>query len=105
MSSVYFCVQCVRLILPQSLRVFRNDFGMDGNYNVSVEQIEREKDDDISDTTKLEDGELLLPDVRVEAERQLVRTLDMRLLPTIIIIFIMNYIDVSSKIIHRVLDC
>lgn len=78
---------------------------MDGNYNVSVEQIEREKDDDISDTTKLEDGELLLPDVRVEAERQLVRTLDMRLLPTIIIIFIMNYIDVSSKIIHRVLDC
>ena len=39
----------------------------------------------------------LSSDVRVAAERHLVRTLDMRLLPTIIIIFIMNYIDVSPS--------
>ncbi|KAH9942232.1 MFS general substrate transporter [Epithele typhae] len=41
----------------------------------------------------LPDGELLAEDVRPEAERRLVRILDMRLLPTIILIFIMNYID------------
>ena len=41
------------------------------------------------------DLELLAPDIRAAAERRLVRTLDMRLLPTIIIIFIMNYIDVN----------
>ncbi|KAL4244118.1 MFS transporter superfamily protein [Abortiporus biennis] len=39
------------------------------------------------------DGELLQPERRLLAERQLVRTLDMRLLPTIILVFIMNYID------------
>jgi hypothetical protein len=33
---------------------------------------------------------------RILAERKLVRKLDMRLLPTIILIYIMNYIDVSS---------
>ena len=32
---------------------------------------------------------------RLLAERRLVRKLDMRLIPTIFIIFIMNYIDVS----------
>lgn len=42
-----------------------------------------------------EDGELLAEDVRPAAERRLVRKLDMRLLPTIVLIFIMNYIDVS----------
>ncbi|KAI0709648.1 MFS general substrate transporter [Cerioporus squamosus] len=42
---------------------------------------------------ELPDGELLAQDIRPSAERQLVRTLDMRLLPTIILIFIMNYID------------
>lgn len=40
-----------------------------------------------------------LPEVgspeRILAERRLVRKLDMRLLPTIFLIFIMNYIDVS----------
>lgn len=44
----------------------------------------------------LKDGELLAQDVRPSAERRLVRMLDMRLLPTIILIFIMNYIDVSA---------
>ena len=46
----------------------------------------------------LSDSELLSPDIRPTAERQLVRTLDTRLLPTIILIFIMNYIDVSPKL-------
>ena len=32
---------------------------------------------------------------RIQAERKLVRKLDMRLLPTIVLIYIMNYIDVS----------
>ena len=44
----------------------------------------------------LSDSELLSPDIRPSAERQLVRTLDRRLLPTIILIFIMNYIDVRN---------
>ena len=61
-----------------------------------MEQIEHNKNDQASVDTKLPDGELLEPEVRVRAERRLVRTLDMRLLPTIIVIFIMNYIDVSS---------
>ncbi|KAI0767021.1 MFS general substrate transporter [Fomes fomentarius] len=39
------------------------------------------------------DGQLLAQDVRPAAERRLVRMLDMRLLPTIILIYIMNYID------------
>lgn len=43
-----------------------------------------------------DDGELLAPDRRVAAERKLVRQLDFRLLPTIVLIFILNYIDVSS---------
>ena len=62
-----------------------------------MEQIEHNKNDQASVDTKLPDGELLEPEVRVRAERRLVRTLDMRLLPTIIVIFIMNYIDVSSS--------
>ncbi|KAH9834215.1 MFS general substrate transporter [Rhodofomes roseus] len=40
-----------------------------------------------------DDAELLAPEVRQAAERRLVRLLDARLMPTIIIIFIMNYID------------
>lgn len=46
----------------------------------------------------LPDGELLAADVRPSAERRLVRMLDMRLLPTIIVIFIMNYIDVRGAL-------
>ena len=41
------------------------------------------------------DSDLLSADARPAAERRLVRQLDLRLMPTIIIIFIMNYIDVS----------
>ncbi|KAI0720837.1 MFS general substrate transporter [Cerioporus squamosus] len=36
---------------------------------------------------------LLAPDVRPSAERQLIRTLDRRLLPAVILIYMMNYID------------
>lgn len=46
--------------------------------------------------TEEKDGELLLPERRAAAERHLVRMLDMRLLPTIVLIFILNYIDVSK---------
>lgn len=42
------------------------------------------------------DGDLLSADARPQAEQRLVRQLDLRLMPTIIIIFIMNYIDVST---------
>ena len=59
---------------------------------VEVEQISQRQ----ASSENLPDGELLASDARPAAERRLVRTLDMRLLPTIIIIFIMNYIDVSN---------
>ncbi|KZT05456.1 MFS general substrate transporter [Laetiporus sulphureus 93-53] len=45
------------------------------------------------ESAETEDAELLNPEVRTAAERKLVRLLDTRLLPTIIIIFLMNYID------------
>lgn len=44
------------------------------------------------------DDVLLSAEARPEAERRLVRQLDLRLMPTIIIIFIMNYIDVSLSL-------
>ena len=47
-----------------------------------------ELDDGSSAASILADGE------RKAAERRLIRKLDMRLLPTIILIYIMNYIDV-----------
>lgn len=43
------------------------------------------------------DAELLLLEDRERAEKRLVRLLDMRLLPTIILIFLMNYIDVRCS--------
>lgn len=42
------------------------------------------------------DAALLGDDVRPAAERALVRRLDMRLMPIVVLIFIMNYIDVSA---------
>ncbi|KAI0767045.1 MFS general substrate transporter [Fomes fomentarius] len=41
-------------------------------------------------------GDLLARDVRPTAERKLVRMLDTRLLPTVILIYIMNFIDRSA---------
>ena len=43
-----------------------------------------------------DDGVLLENDKRVSAERRLVKKLDHRLLPTIIVIYIMNFIDVRQ---------
>lgn len=40
------------------------------------------------------DEELLSSERRPAAEKALVRKLDMRLLPTIVLVFILNYIDV-----------
>ena len=50
-----------------------------------------------SEASRVADSELLLPERRLVAEKHLVRALDMRFLPTIILIFIMNYIDVSTS--------
>ena len=41
-----------------------------------------------------DDGELLLPERREQAERDLVHKLDFRLMPAIIILFILKNIDV-----------
>jgi hypothetical protein len=43
-----------------------------------------------------DDGVLLESDKRASAERRLVKKLDHRLLPTIVVIYIMNYIDVRQ---------
>ena len=47
-----------------------------------------------------DDGVLLENDKRAAAEKRLVKKLDHRLLPTIVVIFIMNYIDVRQP--HRI---
>ncbi|KAI0665666.1 MFS general substrate transporter [Trametes maxima] len=61
---------------------------------VSVREIERRASTNApSEEPKDKDDELLALDVRAAAERKLVRILDWRLLPTIVLIFIMNYID------------
>jgi hypothetical protein len=44
-----------------------------------------------------DDGALLEDDKRVSAERRLVKKIDYRLLPTIVVIYIMNYIDVRQS--------
>ena len=43
-----------------------------------------------------DDGVLLENDIRASAERRLVKKLDLRLLPTIVVIYIMNFIDVRQ---------
>ena len=43
-----------------------------------------------------DDGVLLESDKRASAERRLVKKLDYRLLPTIIVIFIMSFVDVRQ---------
>ena len=68
-----------------------------------MEKIERKDDGSVehveAKTTEVAvvdpDAELLAEDVRPRAEKHLVRLLDLRLLPTIVLIFILNYIDVS----------
>lgn len=41
-------------------------------------------------------GELLTTEARPAAEKKLVRLLDMRLMPIVVLIYVMNYIDVSD---------
>jgi MFS family permease len=58
--------------------------------------VEKKRDSYDGDTNVVatEDEEYIMhPEIRQAAERKLVRKLDFRLLPTIVIIFIMNYID------------
>ena len=66
-----------------------------GEEDKDVVVVEHIEESSRSSQTDDPDGALLAPSRRAHAERNLVRTLDMRLLPTIILIFIMNYIDVS----------
>lgn len=65
-----------------------------------IEHVSGTGQSSVSSKLQDDDGELLAEDVRPAAERRLVRMLDMRLLPTIVLIFIMNYIDVSFVIYH-----
>ena len=69
---------------------------IDEKPRTAVEHVERLSE--TPDPSKSPDGELLAPDVRAAAERRLVWILDMRLLPTIILIYIMNYIDVRNHL-------
>ena len=59
--------------------------------NAEIQEITHNKDaqDDSSSSDNLMNAE-----VRASAEKKLVRKLDMRLISTIILIYIMNYIDV-----------
>ncbi|KAK1216926.1 hypothetical protein PQX77_020438 [Marasmius sp. AFHP31] len=67
---------------------------------------ENEKDDSFEIKHAPGDGHYELADAlpepgtpeRIAAERKLVRKLDMRVLPTIIVIYIMNYIDVDPEL-------
>ena len=68
----------------------------DEKYDVKVEHVESKVSSTEVVNIEDEDGELLLPGRREQAEKKLVRKLDFRLLPTIILIFILNYIDVSD---------
>ena len=69
---------------------------IDEKPRTAVEHVERLSE--TPDPSKSPDGELLAPDVRAAAERRLIWILDMRLLPTIILIYIMNYIDVRNRL-------
>lgn len=69
-----------------------SDEKYDGKVTGSVEQVEESITKAIDDD---DDSALLLPGARQHAERKLVRKLDFRLLPTIVLVFILNYIDVG----------
>ncbi|RPD58874.1 MFS general substrate transporter [Lentinus tigrinus ALCF2SS1-7] len=62
---------------------------LERTHDVKIECYEHES----SPSPGTQDGELLAPDVRPAAEKQLVRTLDMRLLPALILIYLINGID------------
>ena len=47
---------------------------------------------------EIDDFLLLKEENRKAAERHVVRKLDMRLMPTVVVLYLMNYIDVSRSI-------
>lgn len=57
---------------------------------------DKDKDGAVVDhiEVKTPDVERFSPEDRTRAEKRLVRLLDMRMLPTVILIYLMNYIDV-----------
>lgn len=66
----------------------------DGKEHISVEE---HVDGLAGDSGEVEPLPALGSPERILAERRLVRKLDIRLLPTIFVIFIMNYIDVRAQ--------
>jgi hypothetical protein len=68
---------------------------MDVKKRVSADDYQVEHVETTSNNDGKSDEVGILGDGRAAAERRLVRKLDTRLLPTIVVIFIMNYIDVS----------
>jgi hypothetical protein len=58
--------------------------------------VDTHKDSETGSHDPNDDGFLLENDRRASAEKQLVKKLDHRLLPTVVVIYIMNYIDVRE---------
>ena len=56
---------------------------------------------DIPDVAKNEVQNLGIPEESKAHERKLTRTLDLRLMPCMIVIFILNYVSCLSLAIHR----
>lgn len=61
---------------------------------IEISSGKEQEQDDKSKANVDDSGQILDTQRRAIAERQLVRRLDMRLLPTIFLIYIVNYIDV-----------
>ena len=62
----------------------------------SPAQVRIENDKETGSHDPNDDGVLLENDIRASAERRLVKKLDLRLLPAIVVIYIMNFIDVCQ---------
>lgn len=78
-----------------------NDISDDDKAKTSIEEIQKGSDQGtVEDVGKERDTMEGLPPLgtreRVIAEKKLLKKLDMRLLPTIFVIYIMNYIDVCA---------
>lgn len=81
----------VLYLLPTILTPFAMQKEISGSLSVEDHKTPTTDSDNNTD-----DDCLLTVDRRPAAEQALVRKLDTRLLPTIVAIYIMNYIDVSS---------
>lgn len=83
-----------------------NDSGIiyeeDSKAKGSVEDQQVERVSEEGDAIKSDSSiQILDAENRKKAERRLVRKLDMRLMPTIVLIFIMNYIDVCYSFLRE----